>query len=99
MPIISTSVPATQWCNWSIKLSTGLSKLEHFLTSPMDISSAYSLFLTTSVPQKEKDIFITFHSTTVFVAISATLQIKLEKGDLQVEKIEALVPPYAVLKY
>ena len=32
----------------------------------------------------------------MFVTINAT---SLEKGDLLVEKIEAFVPPYAVLKY
>ena len=35
-------------------------------------------------------------SSTMFVTFSAT---SLEKGDLQVEKIEAFVPFYAVLKY
>ena len=36
-----------------------------------------------------------FHSSTMFVTISATPQVKLEKGDVQVENIEALVPPCA----
>ena len=40
---------------------------DHFLISLMGISSAYSFFLTASVPQKENDIFITFHGSTMFV--------------------------------
>ena len=42
LQIVLTSmyVPTTQWCNWSIKLLTGVSNLEHFLTSLMDISAA-----------------------------------------------------------
>ena len=69
--ILVTDEPTTQWCNLFIKLLTGLS-LEHFLTSLMGMSSsAYSFFLTASVPQKENDICIhhsfSFHGTAMFV--------------------------------
>ena len=41
----------------------------------MDIFSAYSLLLTASAPLKDKNIFITFHISTMFITICATYYI------------------------
>ena len=61
-----------------LKLLSGVSNLEHFLTSNGHSSAYFSLSsLLLSIAQQ------CYQSATSF-----------EKGDLQVEKIEPLVPPY-----
>ena len=75
-------VPTTQWCNWSIKLLTGESNLEHFLTSLMGISSATLSFSLPLFLRKKMIFSSSFHGCLVLPMLCWLEKLLTWKGQL-----------------